>query len=548
VRFEIAAPAGTTFPATVENSPFAVSPDGSLIAFVGYGPGADQRIWIRPVAGAEARALPGSEGARSLFWSPDGRSLGFFAADKLKRLEVTGGGALPLCDVQPAMGYQGSWGSRGDILFAPVQGYSIQRVSDAGGMVSTVIEPDTTRQETRTVWPQYLPDGKSFLYLRLMKDGTSSLMRLDPGNAPVEIGPLASRFELTRGPTLVFAKEGVLLGQRFDVASSRLTGPLLPLAPHVGYFLSSAWAGFSASPGGTLVFQTAQDRLRIAWYDRRGKPLETIATPGPILDARISPEGRMILFDRRRADLGTYDLWLFDLERGVETRITSDPGSEFGGVFIPGGRSFFYSASVGESPQLMRGDLATAERASVVPRRAFQAADDVSRDGRRLLFSERGNDGLWRLWTLDLSAGDEPRPLPPAPSRQFRGRFSPDGNYLAFLSTESGRAEAYVASMAQPGDKTRISATGASLLDWSGTGDEILYLTPDGRMMSVPARTEPRLSLGEPVELFTLPAGTSWTDFDLSPDGRRILAVESESRADMQPLSAIVNWSPKSGS
>ena len=476
-----------------------------------------------------------------MFWSPEGASLGFFVEKRLKRLDLPGGAPVTVCEDTGGGGRSGAWGRGGDILFSSVQGDAIYRVSASGGAAAAVLRPDAAAGETRVVWPWFLPDGERFLFYSRTADG-GRVMLAEPGRPPRLLLKAASMVQYSDPGYVVFVNEGVLLGQRFDARTGRLSGRPFSVAEHVNYFMSTGVAVFATSSGGTLVFQPHDDADRVAWFDRAGREIGTVGQPSNLLGVFIPPDGRAVLFARARSDLGTWDVWSYDAARNVETRITSAPDSEFAARWLPGGRSIVYSTVRGRNPCLVRRDLATGREEEVLPAGGFQEAADVSPDGRTLAYFERPDRGSFDLWALPLSGDGKPRRLLEGPSLGDDARFSPDGRFISIISAESGRPEAYVIPYPGPGVKTRVSTGGAAVVRWSRDGRELLYLSSERRLMAMPVRTFPSLQLGEPKALFELKGRSNWLDFDVSTDGKRFLAVVPESLADERPLSVVVNW------
>ncbi len=554
VRFALPPPAEGSYGSTFESKTVAVSPDGTQIAFIvsPYGVSAARRgisapdasgarrMWIRRLSEIEAHPVPGTEDVLSLFWSPDGTQLGFFTPGKLKRILLPGGAAIPVCDLPLGSGRAATWGSNGDILFASIQGPAVSRVSAAGG--TPVDEIKASGDEIRLNWPWYLPDGKRFLYVARIRDGSGRLMLGELGKPSRVVAPMESSVQYAEPGFLVFAKEGALLAQRFDPDAGRLFGDPISIAEHVNYFQSTGHAAFAVSPAGTIVFQSHDDVGHLAWFDRSGRELGTIGPPGNYLDVSIAAGGRRVFYDRTRPDLGTFDIWSFDLERGVETPVTNEPETEISAIGLPDGKSIVYSANRGTAPELYRRNLETgAEERLAHGQRTFQQAQDVSPDGRILVYTERAATGSFDIWTLPLDGSSKPTPFLQAPFAKGQVRFSPDGRFLAFVSTESGRPEVYIAPFPGPGERIRLSSDGAYLLAWSPDGRELLYLSDAGRMMSVPVSTSPSLRTGPPKPLFTF-SGRRWFGFALSGDGKRFLAVVPDVSADEQPMTVVLNW------
>ncbi|MCM3877436.1 MAG: hypothetical protein NEA02_13605, partial [Thermoanaerobaculia bacterium] len=545
IRFTIPPPENGSFFNQLESTGMALSPDGSQLAYIAVDSKGGRRVWLRALSGYEARPLAGTEGASSVFWSFDGSSIGFFGEGKLKRLDLSGGAPFSICEAGGGGGKAGTWGRGGDILFASVQGDAIYRVPAFGGTPVVVLKPDSSAGETRVVWPWFLPDGERFLFYARIEGG-GKVMLAEPGKSPRLVLSVASMVQYTDPGYLVFVKEGSLLAQRFDARNGKLSGVPFSIADHVRYFMSTASGSFATSRGGTLAFQPQDDVHRLVWFDRAGRELGTIGVPAKHHDVRISRDRRPILFDRAVSDLGTFDVWSYDVERNVETRVTSSPDSEFSPIWLPGGKRVLFSAVRGSNPRLVRRDLATGREEALLPEGGFQVVGDVSPDGRTLVYFERTGKGSFEMWEFPLESGGVPHRLVEG---TFLGgfvgavaRFSPDGRFLAFISGESGQPEAYVMPFPGPGEKTRVSTQGASAIRWSPDGRELLYLARDLRLMSVPVRTSPSLQLGAPRPLFQIKGRSAWLGFELSADGTRLLAIEPESVADERPLSVVVSW------
>ena len=544
VTLDLVPPGDRAYTWSADAVTFAVSPDGSELAFVAQTSVGERQVWRRRLNSIDATPIAGTNGAASVFWSPDGRSIGFFAGGQLKRLDLAASAAVPLCPVAQSVGLTGTWSSVGRIVFSSVEGKEMLSVSTAGGVATTEFKPDEGQGEARAVFPTFLPDGRRLLYLLRMKDGTGWLMIREPGQAPRRVMPIESNFAFVEPNHLVFARAGTLMGQAFDPVTARPTGEPFAVAPAVRFFLTTGLAGFSASRHGSIVFQSTSDTSRVAWVNRAGHVTEDIGTPGSHLDLWLAPSGREALLSRALPATGTWDIWSLDLSRGTETRLTTDSvKTEFGGQLLPNGTEMIYAAPQGAAPRLVRRNLATGVDQVMLEGQMFQNVEDVSPDGSTLAYSERTASGVSNLWFLMLSGPPKQTMPHPSPFHQRGLRYSPDGRYYSFLSWESGRSELYVSAVAG-GVATRVSKDGATAGRWSRDGRELLYVSGDSRMVTVPVRTTPGLELGAPVTLFGV--GTrGWIDFEVAPDGQRFLALIPAVVADEQPLGAIVNWSPK---
>ncbi len=544
VRFSLAPPPNGGFGFSVEQTFLAVSPDGSQLVYSATEPEGGQRLWLRQLGALDARPIAGTEGAMSVFWSPDGQSIGFFSGSKLKRLDLPGGAPVTICEVAAGGGTSGTWGAGGEILFAPIQGEALYRVPASGGIPEALIRPDRARGETRVCWPWFLRDGARFLFVVRIRDGEGRLMFAEPGHPPRAVMPVDSVVQFGGPGSLVFVRDGVLLAQPFDAKTGRVSGTATSIAEQVRYFLSTGGAAFATSGSGTLAYQSGRMSSRLAWFDRSGRETGTVGHSANYLSVAVAPDGRRILFDRTLPGPETYDVWSMDVERGVETRITTNSfTSEFEPLWLPDGKSVVYSATFETQPNLFSRDLATGKEEALAPAIAFQRANDVTRDGRTLVYTERSVHGNWNLVAIPLGRPGKPAALFPAPFNRMNLTFAPAGDFVVFRSDESGRFEAYVAPFPGPGEVTRISTAGARMARWSRDGREILILSGDRRLVSLPVRTSPTLQIGAPATLFEI-KGAGWSGFDVSPDGKRFLAIVTEVVADRLPLTVVVNGYP----
>jgi Tol biopolymer transport system component len=306
---------------------------------------------------------------------------------------------------------------------------------------------------------------------------------------------------------------------------------------------------FTTSRNGTIAYHSFASVARLVWIDRTGKEVGTVGDPGDYLNVRLSFDGRTALFQRTKPGIGTWDLFATDLARNVETRLTSDPDSEAYPVLMPDGRTILFAQDrSGETLNPVRKRLDTGVEDQLLPKGTQQRRPiDVSPDGRTLLFTERTQGGSLDIFMLPLSGPATPTALFGSPFNEADPRFSPDGRAMAFTSNEPGGSEVYVAPFPPIGGKTLVSAGSYTGIDgqggarWSHDGRELLYVSADRRLMSVPIRTTPRLEVGSPSALFAL-SGRPWEDFAISADGKRFLAVVPQAFAGEQPFTVIVNW------
>ena len=534
------APAPQMFRTTIEPPPktrltsFALSPDGRYIAIAATGEHGDQ-IWVRPLDSFQLQPLAGTEGGGFPFWSPDSRSIGFFAEEKLKRISVDGGPVQTVCDAPNARG--GTWNSENVIVFgSPVWG--LHRVSATGG------DPAQLPGKRRGNSPTFLPDGRRFLYEAIGKGGgvyvgsvdaasgtTETLITSDVSN-PQYLPPSA---ESSHG-YILFVHEETLMAKPVDPNSLAPTGDPFPLFDQVSslpgdnnYFL------YSLSRNGMIVHQPTR-LLQHTILDRGGRPLATIGDPVPTQGrVALSPDGKRIVTER--GVRGKIDLWMTEVEHGPPSRLTFDPSMNVSPVWSPDGIRVAFSSNRGGSFDLYLTAANQAGMDRLLRRTGAQlTATDWTRDGRFIIFEESGSGSAVGA-SLDLFAlpvdGGMPVPLLNSAANEMEGVVSPDGHWLAYASDESGREEVYVQPFAPEssptsGGKSQISTAGGRDPHWSGKGGELFYVSSDRKMMSVAVKPgREGLDHGSPQALFDVHFYTDVTlsRYAVSADGQRFLAA-----------------------
>ena len=256
-------------------------------------------------------------------------------------------------------------------------------------------------------------------------------------------------------------------------------------------------------------------------------------------------------YSRAQAGIGTFDLWMFDTARNIETRLTSDRLSEIGGVWLPAGNDIIFAAQA--PPHIFRKELGSGVEREILPCTApsLQYPEDISPDGRTIVYTQRTTRGNADVWTVPVAPPHTPTVLIETPFDESGVRFSPDGRFIAYAGDESGRREVYVAPYPFTGEKTRLSNGGGSLPRSSRATDELFYISADRHLVAVPVRTRPLLTVGQPTPLFAIQTSGSpwtdtrqyygWSDFDVSRDGQRFLAAVPRP-SNQQPLTAVLNW------
>jgi dipeptidyl aminopeptidase/acylaminoacyl peptidase len=525
----------------------AVSPDGRRLAFVSAPSGGKRALWVRPLDGLSAQPLDGTDNADFPFWSPDSRSIGFFADGKLKRVEAGGGAVITICDAAPN-GLGGTWNREGTILFG-LPSRPIHRVADSGGPAEPVTKLDQAVHETTHRYPQFLPDGRHFLYLAANLAGAPD----DPANR-IKVGsigggvdrsvlPASSGASYAKG-SLLYLREGNLLAQPFDPDRLATSGTPVPIAQRVASSIFFwRWGLFSASEAGLVAYSAALPASsRLHWFDRVGREVASIGEPATFQTPRLSPDGRRLAIAVVDASSERPDIWIYDLDRNVRTRFTSGPSANNVPVWSPDGSRIVFTTD-----RKHQGDLYSKPVTGYGGEEPFlegegqRLALDWSPDGKVLAVEIREPRGERRVALSIVPAAGEraPRVFFQRSTDFGDARFSPDGHSIAYTSDESGRSEIYLADFPGPGTRSQVSPAGGDAPRWRRDGRELFYLAEDGALMSVEIRAGTAIEASTPKKLFE-PRRRA-LDYDVSADGQRFLVVEAGVESS-PPITLIQNW------
>jgi serine/threonine protein kinase/Tol biopolymer transport system component len=529
-----------------------ISPDGRKLAFVVRGADGQTKLWIRSLSTSEARPLDGTEGVTGIpFWSWDSRYLAFGADGKLKKIEAAGGPSQALCAVAGAVA-GGLWTADGKIVFGQGAPAPTHQVPASGGTATF----NTTTDLLAT--PSLLPDGRHFvffgadgIYIASLEDGSKEMPRRvlqDQSAVAYAAAPNTKQGYLlfVRGATAGPTSDGTLMAQPFDPSHNQLAGDAIPIAENV------TPTGFSASQTGVLIHsrnsaasgssQTGTVGV-LTWLDRTGKVLSTVGElKGYSLNITLSPDGKRV------ATSHNSDLWVFEFERGVDTRLTFEPGPEISPAWRGDGSRIGYAktnpyalyekpANGAGSPELFFS--APKEVGAVLP-------SEWTPDGRFLGVSIGGDPRDIALLPAEGTA--QTRKLIPLVKTQFneRGvRFSSSGKFFSYTSDETGKDEAYVRPFdpqtgTSPGGQWIVSKGGGLSPHWRGDGKEIFYMTAQGAIMSVDIDMKSGFQPGVPKQLFKLPGEVRF--WDVTRDGQKFLIPVPASAANSAPYNVIVNW------
>jgi len=447
----------------------------------------------------------------------------------------------------------GTWNREGMILFSVFGGdYGIYRVAASGGAATLVVaDPGARRDDQRRGapnWPQFLPDGRRFLYRAWSRNGQAYIFvrSLDSGEDRAVVS--ASSLAMYSPPGyLLYVQQGTLLAQPFDATSAQVKGEPFPIVERVKYLNPTGNAAFWVSENGVLAYQSRAHVSRLVWFDRNGEEKEQVGTPGEYGGLRLSPDAQRVVVSMAepRSSAGVHDLWIFELARNTPTRFTTDiegDDTEWWPIWSPDGRRVVFAADVGGPPHLFQKGLSdTGGGEQLLPLSGIQVPNDWSPDGRFILYEESGANNRMDLWVLPLFGERKPVTFLQTQFNETQAQFSADGRWVAYVSDESGQPEVYVQAFAGSPERRRISTNGGTRPRWRRDGREMYYLSPDNKMMIVSVAVGTTFEAGEPKTLFRINSGV-WQDYDVTADGQRFLSNNAAASANSLPITVVLNW------
>ena len=551
LQLTIPAPQNSSF--QTSGAQFAVSPDGRLVLFVAV-QNAKTALWVQSLGASAATRLPGTEGASYPFWSPDAQSIAFFAEAKLKVAPAGGGAVAVLCDAPSGRG--GTWSSDGVIVFTPSPADALFRVESDGGRCEplTHFSRDTERSHR---WPQFLSDGRHFLYLATFKLGSNlapSELRIGSLDAP-NAASVAFRTDSSAAygaGHILFMRDGVLMALKFDNENAVPVGDAFPIAGHVRTDMNFHTA-VSASSTGVLVSQqdNSPRTTRLTWMDRSGQQLGTIGESGQYMNIALAPDDRRVAVSLVSGTPENRDIWVIDSTGGTPTRLTHDPADDAVPLWSRDGRSIvFESYRTGPASIFRRGADAWGGEVQLLNSATNDIPEDWSADGKFVVFMRSVSITNPDLWILPLTGSRKPFPLLETMAAEDNARFDRTGRWIAYTSNASGRYEVYVRPFPPSAGEYRISRDGGGSPVWRADGKELFFLASDGTLMSAAIDSSSGFRSGDPRVLFQTGVSEIVTSgnrhqYGVSKDGRRFLINRAEAHDDSSPLSAVLSWSPR---
>ncbi len=536
VSFSINAPVGISFDSFAIG--MAVSPDGTRLVFGAPDENGKFVLWDRQFNNPIARPLPGTEETFLYpFWSPDSRNVGFFAEGKLKTIDINSEAVRILCDAPAGRG--GTWNRKGWIVFAPDKYGALFRVAATGGQPEQVTI--TPKEGVSYRWPSFLPDDSHFLFSDFDIDQSIKIGSLDSKEEKILVRENSNAFFAPPNHVL-FAQNGRLIAQQLDLKRLELKGEAISISnQNVVQNHARAFAAFTVSAAGVLTYQAdTVPPSRLVIVDRSGKRVAEVGEPGYYSYPRFSPDGKKLSVARHQSHIEPGDIWLLDLMKGTMSRFTFEPQLYGPAVWTPDGKKIQY----GERDLFEKPVSGTTAEKPLFKSGLGKTTFDVSSDGKYQLFALDNRQTLLDVWVLPLFGEGKPFPFVATPHNENTARFSPDGKWVAYDSSESGKEEVYVRAFPDAdAGKWQISNAGGVHPVWRGDGKEIFYR--NGRnIMASEITLNPEFESGTPKILFetALPTLADDTLFDVSRDGERFVLSTPPDSQYFSSVTVVLNW------
>jgi serine/threonine protein kinase len=538
---------GTIFNST-NGGHMEISPNGTMIVFVATDSIGKDFLWVRSLGSSAAIQLSGTGNAIYPFWSHDSKMIGFFADGKLKKIDAKGGPSFTICDAPSGRG--GTWNKNGVIVFAPVSNGPLHQVASAGGASKQLTMLDSTELEVNNRWPTFLPDNEHFLYsaqtnkASLEEDAEQiRIGSLSQGNGPVIIRA-TSNAVYDQG-VILYYKQNSILAQPFDAGSLELTGDPAPIIENVLYSRVRSKGAFSVSRNGRMVYLgTSNSSDEMAIYTSDGMLKYRIKIKSSPTVATFSPDGMFYATDIYDEGAKNTDLWIHDIARNSDTRLTFDKGVELVPVWSQNAAEIYFSSNKsGVFNIYKKNSNGTGEELIVFESKSPSYATDISRDGTKLLISMQTQGAQkWDIGMFDLAA-KKYLPLLTSEFNEWVATFSPDGKWYTYMSNETGRYEIYIRPTDASPSKWQVSTNGGENPRWCSNGKEIVYHIGNQQILSTAVKVSGnQIEVGKSVQLFKIDAGFQNSVKDVSVDGKQILTSRTLNTQLLKNGSLVLNW------
>ncbi len=525
------------------NPEVALSPDGTVLAFVSHGSDGKTHLWLRRMNSTSAQPLEGTEGADAPFWSPDSRYIGFFANGRLQKIPGIGGTAVALCSAPDIRG--ASWGSKGTIVYSPGRYTGLYKVSEDGGTPVAITKIEGRARTDRM--PYFLPDGKHLLFYSKSlesrdKDGIYSLGVASGKMALVLREDSAAIY--VRPGLLIFVRQGNLMAQPFDAGALKLSGEAVPIANGVQFSALRYSGNYSFSDTGLMVYQPGVpgNIYQLTWFDSEGHKISTVGKPGALRDVALSPKEDKAAVVINEG--GQQNIWIYDLARQVASRFTFGNGPDFLPVWSPDGNSIVYRSDSESLGNLYEKSL-TGDAVAKLLLKGTAAPGPLtwSPDGKYLVYAAPGKISNADLWLMPMQGDEKPSPLVVSSGDETLASFSPDGHWLLYRSNESGQPQIYVTRFPEGNSKWQITSGTGFGGSWTDQGKRIVYSTQERKLFQVDVTVKNgSLEIGAERPYFggqLIPPGRYTV---VTKDAKRVLDLVPLDEQKQDSLMLVTNW------
>jgi serine/threonine protein kinase/Tol biopolymer transport system component len=520
----------------------SVSPDGRYIAFMaGDKTPTVWQLWVRPISGLVAQPVPGTDDINPSpfhpFWSADSRFIAFAANGKLFKVGIDGGPRQALCDIA---GVSGTWSQDNVILFD--NNGAIYRVPSGGGVSTAIRTPDKSKNEAAFRFPSFLPDGRHFLYVAFNTESGRTEVRVGSLDSKDDkmLFPAASAVMYSPPGYLLFLRGTTLMAQPFDARRLALTGDVIPVAEQVPSPPGGGAIGagaFSVANNGTLVYRSvsAAPPTELTWFDRSGKKIDVAPAIGNYINPNLSPDETRVAVEKIEGSVR--DIYLIDLVRGTSSRFTFDASIHQYPVFSPDGRQILFVSDRDGTIALYIKQASGVGDEKLLLKNA-NGVSDWSKDGKVVLYA---TGTPFKIWALPMTGDGKTFPVVNESFQYIRGKFSPDGRWVAYTSNETGRNEIYVQTFPPSGGKWQVSAGGGEYVYWRKDGKELIFGTADRKVFAVDVKLGNTFEAGVPRKLFDVPGAMAGVRFAITADAQRFL-IPLSPPTDRRTFTTVLNW------
>lgn len=547
IRLSFESPGGNIFNST-NGGHLEISPDGTMIVFVASDSLGRDYLWVRPLDSPVPLLIPGTENAYYPFWSYDSKMIGYFADGKLKKVDAKGGPSFTICDAPSGRG--GAWNEAGVIVFAPNSGGPLHQVSSAGGRSKQLTVLDSTEFEVNHRWPYFLPDGDHFFYSvqtskPSLEDDADHIRITSLSNGESTIIIRASSNVAFNDGWVLYYKQNTLLAQHFDEGSLSLEGEPIPVLENVLYSRVRSKGTFSLSRTNRLSYlSTSKSDQEMVIFNARGMIEHRMKSRVSETFATFSRDEKYIATDALDESAKNTDLWIHDIQRNSDTRLTFDKGTEIVPEWSPDGKKVYFSSNrSGVFSVYAKNSNGTGDDQLVYSQQSHSYVTDVSSDGNKLLLSINSQGPQkWDIGMFDI-AQKKYTPLLTSDFSEWLAVFSPDGKWFAYQSNETGKYEIYIRPTDGSPSKWQVSTEGGATPQWMSNGKEIMYNLAAQQIFSASVSISGnQITVGQSKLIFKIDAGYQTEILGTSKSGKKILAKRTLNTQSLKSSSLIFNW------